>query len=217
MRLIINNIVKKIENKVILKNLSFSFDFSKIIAITGPSGVGKSTFLRLVSGLITPDSGECFLYDENINRQTPLNHRDVGLVFQQFHLFSHWTVLENLVFPQVLVKKKNIAVATKEAQAILERYHLAELKNQLVHKLSGGQKQRLAIGRAIMMNPKILCLDEPFSALDEGLVEHIVTILKQLRDEGYLVILTTHNLDVLVSLEAEVYCFDQEGIQKRRD
>ncbi len=217
MRLIMNNIVKRIENKTILKNLSFSFDFSKIIAITGPSGVGKSTFLRLVSGLITPDSGECFLYDENINSQTPLNHRDVGLVFQQFYLFSHWTVLENLVLPQVLVKDKEIALATKESQAILKRYHLGELEKQPVYKLSGGQKQRLAIGRAIMMNPRILCLDEPFSALDASLVEQIVTILKQLRDEGYLIILTTHNLDILDSLEADVYIFDQAGIKKRKE
>lgn len=216
MLLTMNNVVKKIGEKIILDSLSIVFDSQKIIAITGPSGVGKSTLLRIISGLILIDSGEIIFdnYNKNLQKNSIFNGGQVGLVFQQFNLFSHWTVLENLVFPQVIVQKMEIFIATNAAEEILKKYHLLELKNQPIQKLSGGQKQRLAIARAIIMNPKVLCLDEPFSALDNALIAELVFILKKLKNEGYLIILTTHNLEVLSDLEAKVYLLENGSLLK---
>lgn len=215
MLLTMNNVVKKIADKIILDDVSVSFEAGNIISIIGESGVGKSTFLRILSGLESINSGNITL--DGILLRADKKSNEVGLVFQHFNLFSHLNVLENIVLPQVLVKKIDYDQAVFNAYDLLEKYHLINFKNSRIEQLSGGQKQRLAIARTEAMQPKIFCLDEPFSALDKKLVYELIDILNQLKNKGFIIILTTHNIEVLPHLQGITYVLEKGKVLYKKN
>ncbi|MCL1859563.1 MAG: ATP-binding cassette domain-containing protein [Oscillospiraceae bacterium] len=183
----VSNLCKSYGPVKAVDNVCFELEKGKILAIIGPSGGGKSTVLRLLNGLETPDSGSIYF----INSQGYIENGTFGLVFQEYNLFPQYTVLGNLTLAPKLLKKNY-----SQAIEILEKVGLTDKKNNYPSQLSGGQKQRTAIARALMLKPDILCFDEPTSALDPKLTEEIVNIINQLKGEQTIIIVT-HDMDVM--------------------
>lgn len=169
----------------------------EVVVIIGPSGSGKSTYLRCLNGLETLTSGHIHIDGVDLAaRKTDLNkvRREVGMVFQQFNLFPHKTVLENLVLAQRVVRKRNRAEAEEKGRALLEKVGIAEKENEYPIRLSGGQQQRVAIARALAMDPKVMLFDEPTSALDPEMVGEVLEVMKQLAREGMTMVVVTHEM-----------------------
>ena len=190
----LKNISKKFKDKEILSNFNLKVEENKILAIVGPSGGGKTTLLRMLAGLESIDSGEIIFNGENL----PLNELEkrnlLGFVFQDFQLFPHMTVLENLVISpiQTMGIKKDEAEA--KAIKLLEQLGLENHCNSYPHSLSGGQKQRVALARAMMIEPKIIGYDEPTSALDPELRLEVEKLILQNKKLGITQIVVTHDL-----------------------
>lgn len=169
----------------------------EVVVIIGPSGSGKSTYLRCLNGLETLTSGHIHVDGVDLaDRKTDLNkvRREVGMVFQQFNLFPHKTVLENLVLAQMVVRKRNRAEAEKKGRELLKKVGIAEKENEYPIRLSGGQQQRVAIARALAMEPKVMLFDEPTSALDPEMVGEVLEVMKQLAREGMTMVVVTHEM-----------------------
>ena len=174
----VSNLCKSFGALKVLDNVSFELDKGEILAVIGPSGGGKSTLLRILNGLETIDSGS-------------VNDSTFGLVFQEYNLFPQYTVMGNLTLaPRLLGKDYS------QADEILKKVGLFDKKDNYPSQLSGGQKQRTAIARALMLKPDVLCFDEPTSALDPKLTEEIVNIIKQLKGEQTIIIVT-HDMEVM--------------------
>ncbi|EAD6674924.1 amino acid ABC transporter ATP-binding protein [Listeria monocytogenes] len=190
----IKNLSKKFDQKTILDNVNISLQDGEILSIVGPSGGGKTTLLRCISGLEKMDTGEIFIDEEKID---PMSRKDVenaiGVVFQEFHLFPHLSVLDNLILAPTLARKTKKADAVKEAERLLGLLDLADKANSMPYQLSGGQKQRVAIARALAMNPKVLLFDEPTSALDPDLRDHVAALILSLKKVGITQIIVTHD------------------------
>ena len=174
----VNNLCKSFGNLKALDDVSFEMEKGEILAVIGPSGGGKSTLLRVLNGLEMPDSGI-------------IEGGTFGLVFQDYNLFPQYTVLGNITLAPRLLKKDY-----SQADEILKKVGLSEKKDNYPSQLSGGQKQRTAIARALMLKPDVLCFDEPTSALDPQLTEEIVNMIKQLKGEQTIIIVT-HDMDVM--------------------
>ena len=188
-------------DKRALDDVSVTFNAHETTVILGPSGSGKSTLLRTLNLLERPTSGTLALNDLAINFEAPIAKKEIfnvrqsfGMVFQEKALFAHLTVLKNIIEGPVQVKKEPVAVATKKAQALLERFGMAELAERYPSELSGGQQQRVAIMRALAMQPEYLLLDEPTSALDPELEAQVLHVLKELATQRTSMIVVTHNL-----------------------
>jgi len=181
----VNNLCKYFGEVKALDNVSFDLEKGETLAVIGPSGGGKSTLLRVLNGLETPDSGSIKFLDKPDGKGT------FGLVFQEYNLFPQYTVLGNLTLAPKLLGKDY-----SQAEEILARVGLSEKKDNYPSQLSGGQKQRTAIARALMLKPDILCFDEPTSALDPKLTDEIVGIIKQMKGEQTIIIVT-HDMDVM--------------------
>ncbi len=169
----------------------------EVVVIIGPSGSGKSTYLRCLNGLETLTSGHIHVDGIDLaDRKTDLNkiRREVGMVFQQFNLFPHKTVLENLVLAQRVVRKRKRAEAEAKGRALLEKVGIAEKEMEYPIRLSGGQQQRVAIARALAMEPKVMLFDEPTSALDPEMVGEVLEVMKQLAREGMTMVVVTHEM-----------------------
>ncbi len=169
----------------------------EVVVIIGPSGSGKSTYLRCLNGLETLTSGHIHIDGVDLaDRKTDLNkvRREVGMVFQQFNLFPHKTVLENLVLAQTVVRKRNRTEAEDKARALLTKVGIAEKEREYPIRLSGGQQQRVAIARALAMDPKVMLFDEPTSALDPEMVGEVLEVMKQLAREGMTMVVVTHEM-----------------------
>jgi polar amino acid transport system ATP-binding protein len=169
----------------------------EVVVIIGPSGSGKSTYLRCLNGLEILTSGHIHVDGVDLAaRKTDLNkiRREVGMVFQQFNLFPHKTVLENLVLAQRVVRKRNRAEAEAKGRALLEKVGIAEKEMEYPIRLSGGQQQRVAIARALAMDPKVMLFDEPTSALDPEMVGEVLEVMKQLAREGMTMVVVTHEM-----------------------
>ncbi len=166
----------------VLKDVSIEVNKGEVLSIIGPSGSGKSTLLRILTGLETKDAGTI-----EINGTT-------GLVFQQFNLFPHWTVLKNIIDPQINVLKKSKDEATKIAMDLLGKMDLASKADFYPYQLSGGQQQRVSIVRALAMNPDVLFFDEPTSALDPELTGEVLKVIKQLALEKMTMVIVTHEM-----------------------
>lgn len=169
----------------------------EVVVIIGPSGSGKSTYLRCLNGLETLTSGHIHVDGIDLaDRKTDLNkvRREVGMVFQQFNLFPHKTVLENLVLAQMVVRKRNRAEAEKKGRELLAKVGIAEKEKEYPIRLSGGQQQRVAIARALAMEPKVMLFDEPTSALDPEMVGEVLEVMKQLAREGMTMVVVTHEM-----------------------
>lgn len=197
--LIVKNLVKKFHAKKVIDDVSFDVAPGQIVVFLGQSGVGKSTILRALSNLESVDAGSMMLDEENID------FSKVGMVFQDFNLFAHLTVEQNLILPLTVVAKKTDDVAKKIAQEMLQRFEMSDKATNYPISLSGGQKQRVALARALCMNPKVLCLDEPTSALDPQLTEQVARIIAQLAAQKMMIVIATHDIGLLQNLNCTIH------------
>lgn len=190
----LKNISKRFGEKQIISNLNLKVPEKQILAIVGPSGGGKTTLLRMLAGLETIDSGDIIYNGEELPLDELEKRNLLGFVFQDFQLFPHLTVLENLTLSPI--KTKNVAKedAEKKAISLLNRLGLAEHVNAYPYSLSGGQKQRVALARAMMIDPEIIGYDEPTSALDPELRLEVEKLILQNRELGMTQIVVTHDL-----------------------
>lgn len=189
----VKNIQKSFQHKKILDGFSFTVDKGQILCLVGPSGGGKTTLLRCISGLETIDGGEIWLDDQQIDPTQHQTENQIGVVFQDFNLFPHLSVMDNLTLAPKLVERKSKELAESEAGNLLDKLGLSERKRHYPYQLSGGQKQRVAIARALLMKPKVLCYDEPTSALDPNLRDSVAQNILGLKNEGIIQIVVTHD------------------------
>ena len=191
--------IKKISksfNKVkVLDNFSLEVKTGEIVSIIGPSGAGKSTLLRCVNGLEKIDSGEIIINNNAIkNKMDNQINLDIGLVFQDYNLFPHYSVLKNITLTLTKVLKMKKEDANKKGRDLLMQMNLLKRSDSYPYQLSGGEKQRLAIARTLATNPKVICFDEPTSALDPKLVKQIFKRIKELSKEGKAILIVTHDV-----------------------
>ncbi|MBF0530176.1 MAG: ATP-binding cassette domain-containing protein, partial [Deltaproteobacteria bacterium] len=205
----VENIHKRFKALEVLKGVSLLTAKGDVIAMLGSSGSGKSTFLRCINLLEIPDSGRIIVAGEEIRmkrasdgllRPAERRHVDrirtsIGMVFQSFNLWSHMTILENVIEAPIHVLKLKRAEAVSRAETYLEKVGIAEKQNFYPAHLSGGQQQRAAIARALAMEPKFMLFDEPTSALDPELVGEVLRVMRQLAEEGRTMIIVTHEMD----------------------
>ena len=208
----IEHLNKSFNTKKILNDISLAVNKGEIALFLGSSGVGKSTLLRILNNLETINSGHLSLDGKPLDLATINSTHTVGMVFQHFNLFDHLTVEQNITLPLERVLKKNSTDAQTIAQALLQRYGLSDKKDKYALQLSGGQKQRLAIARALAMEPKIICLDEPTSALDPVLTNYVANNIQQLASDGYIVLVATHDTDLLKKLDCTIYLMSEGNI-----
>ena len=193
----VSNLCKSFGGLEVLKGVNVEIDKGDVICVIGPSGSGKSTFLRCLNLLETPTSGSIlFEGDELTDKKIDLNrHRQkMGMVFQQFNLFPHMTVLDNLTCAPIMLKKTPKAEAEKKAMELLARVGLADRADAWPNQLSGGQKQRVAIVRALCMEPDVMLFDEPTSALDPEMVGEVLQVISDLAHDGITVVVVTHEM-----------------------
>ena len=210
----VKNLRKSFQGLEVLKGITTEIKRGDVVCVIGPSGSGKSTFLRCLNMLEKPDGGEILFDGENLTApKTNLNlHRQkMGMVFQQFNLFPHMTVLENLTCAPVMLKKMTKAEAEAKAMELLERVGLADRAGEYPNKLSGGQKQRVAIVRALCMDPEVMLFDEPTSALDPEMVGEVLDVMKSLAQRGMTMIVVTHEMGFAREVSNRVLFMD-EGI-----
>lgn len=200
----VKNITKTFYGKKILDDVSFDVHPGQITVLLGQSGVGKSTILRILNHLETLDSGTIEL------NNNPIEFKKVGMLFQDFNLFNHLTVLENITLPLTKVALKSISEAQKTAYALLQQFGLESKAASYPVALSGGQKQRVALARTLAMNPSVICLDEPTSALDPQLKSDIAQIITKLAQQGFMIIVTTHDTTLLQQLACTIHLM-QDG------
>ncbi|MCI8673532.1 MAG: amino acid ABC transporter ATP-binding protein [Lachnospiraceae bacterium] len=193
----IHHLSKTFGKNVVLRDIDFSVKPKDVTCIIGASGSGKSTLLRCVNLLETPTSGQILYHGADITDRkmnAPAYRAKVGMVFQNFNLFSNMTVLDNCMVGQVKVLKKDKAEARKNAMMFLEKVDMAPYINAKPRQLSGGQKQRVAIARALAMEPELLLFDEPTSALDPQMVGEVLSVMRALAKEGLTMIIVTHEM-----------------------
>ncbi len=189
----LKNIEKSFSGRKILDGISLKVTDSEIMCIVGQSGGGKTTLLRCISGLERIDEGEMMLDGRKFD---PMSSKEalIGVVFQEYNLFPHLSVLENVTLAPEIALKKDPQAVEKEARQLLKKLSLEGKENLYPYQLSGGQKQRVSIARALAMHPKILCYDEPTSALDPGLRDKVRDIILSLKNESMTQIVVTHDL-----------------------
>ncbi|MFC1832484.1 amino acid ABC transporter ATP-binding protein [Thermodesulfobacteriota bacterium] len=192
--------------------VSTKVDKGEVVCIIGPSGSGKSTFIRCVNGLEKFTEGHVFIDGVDIaDRKTNINkiRAEVGMVFQQFNLFPHKTVLENLTLAQRRVRKRNKKDAQEKARALLRKVGIGEKESEYPSRLSGGQQQRVAIARALAMDPKVMLFDEPTSALDPEMVGEVLDVMKTLAREGMTMMVVTHEMGFAREVADRVLFMDE--------
>ena len=190
----LKNISKRFKDRQILSNFNLTVEENKILAIVGPSGGGKTTLLRMLAGLEKIDSGEIIYNGESLPIDELEKRNLLGFVFQDFQLFPHLTVLENLVLSPIKTMNMSKEEAEQKALLLLEKLGLSKQINSYSNPLSGGQKQRVALARAMMINPKIIGYDEPTSALDPELRLEVEKLILQNKELGITQIVVTHDL-----------------------
>jgi ABC-type polar amino acid transport system ATPase subunit len=193
----VEKLTKQFGSLEVLKGINATIEEGQVVAIIGPSGSGKSTFLRCMNLLEKPTSGHVYINGIDItNKKTNIMkiRQNVGMVFQHFHLFPHMTVLENLTYAPLKVKRVTKKAAEDKAMELLAKVGLAEKAQEYPGRLSGGQKQRVAIARALAMEPKVMLFDEPTSALDPEMVKEVLDVMKSLADSGMTMAIVTHEM-----------------------
>ncbi len=193
----ISGLHKSFGDNEILKGIDCNIETGEVVCVIGPSGSGKSTFLRCINCLEQPTSGtikvDGHVMDENAKNIDELRE-DVGMVFQQFNLFPHLSVLNNITIAPILRKKMGKEEAERTARDLLARVGLADKADAMPRSLSGGQKQRVAIARALAMKPGLMLFDEPTSALDPEMVGEVLDVMRQLAEEGMTMVCVTHEM-----------------------
>ena len=192
----LKDVRKSFGKNEVLKGINLQIDKGEVVVIIGPSGSGKSTVLRTMNYLEEPTSGHGIVDGMDLSDKNKLNavRTEVGMVFQNFNLFPHMTVLDNLTLAPVNVRKTDKKEAQDIAMKLLERVGLADKAQMYPDSLSGGQKQRVAIARALAMKPKVMLFDEPTSALDPEMVREVLDVMKSLADEGMTMVIVTHEM-----------------------
>lgn len=192
----LKDVRKSFGKNEVLKGINLRIEKGEVVVIIGPSGSGKSTVLRTMNYLEEPTSGHVIVDNMDLSDKNKLNEvrTEVGMVFQNFNLFPHMTVLDNLTLAQINVRKTSKKDAEEVALKLLERVGLADKANMYPDSLSGGQKQRVAIARALAMKPKVMLFDEPTSALDPEMVREVLDVMKSLADEGMTMVIVTHEM-----------------------
>lgn len=207
----IKNIKKNFGKNEVLKDINLNIKKGEIVAILGPSGSGKSTLLRCINLLESPNGGEIIYKGENIlDKKCDINkvRQHIGMVFQNFNLFSNMTVIQNIIVAPTKVKKIKKEEAIKDALVLLERVGLLDKKDDYPSQLSGGQKQRIAIARALAMKPDIMLFDEPTSALDPEMVKEVLDVMKELAKEGMTMAVVTHEIGFAKEVADKVVFMD---------
>lgn len=221
------NIWKKFNNLEVLKGIDLEVNEGEVVAVIGPSGGGKSTLLRCLNKLETIDKGSITIDGEELCRETSggteyVQNNDVrriackmGMVFQQFNLFPHMTVLENLIEAPVNVQKRDKAEVIKEAEVLLAKVGLSEKRDVYPRKLSGGQQQRVAIARALAMKPAIMLFDEPTSSLDPELTGEVLRTMRELADEKMTMVVVTHEMGFAREVATKVVFMADGHVQEQ--
>ncbi len=213
----VKNLRKSFDDIEVLKGINETINKGDVACIIGPSGSGKSTFLRCLNLLEIPTGGQIIFEGENLTAKgvdLNLHRRKMGMVFQQFHLFPHMTVIDNLTMAPVLLKKATKAQAEKKGMELLERVGLADRASAYPAELSGGQKQRVAIVRALCMNPDVMLFDEPTSALDPEMVGEVLDVMKELAKEGMTMVVVTHEMGFAKEVANRVLFMDDGVIME---
>jgi len=224
----IRNLIKSFGNLEVIRGLSLTAKKGEVICIIGSSGSGKSTLLRCVNLLETPDSGEVYVNGELLKMKKnkngkliPVDQNQVdrirsklGMVFQSFNLWSHMTVLQNVIEAPIHVQKIDKELARKNGYLLLEKVGIAEKADQYPSKLSGGQQQRAAIARALAMNPDVMLFDEPTSSLDPELVGEVLKVMKSLAKEDRTMIIVTHEMGFAKEAASKVIFLDQGCVEE---
>lgn len=205
----VNNLSKSYNDNLVLDNISFSIKKCDIVSVVGPSGSGKSTLLRCID-LLEKSEGEILfegkkLYKGEIGKK-------IGMVFQQFNLFPHLSVLDNIILAPTKLKLMAKKDATKKAYELLDTIDLKDKANSYPNELSGGQKQRVAIGRALALNPKLMCFDEPTSALDPSLTLDVAKLIRNLSKEGMSMLIITHDMEFAKLVSDKIVSMDSGKI-----
>ena len=193
----VTDLHKSFGKNEVLKGITTKFEKGDVVCIIGPSGSGKSTFLRALNGLETATSGDIIIDGFNLtDKNTNLNlvRQNVGMVFQHFNLFPNMTVLQNITYAPIELKKLSKDDANEKAMQLLETVSLVDKKDAMPEMLSGGQKQRVAIARALAMNPDVMLFDEPTSALDPEMVGDVLAVMQKLAEEGMTMLIVTHEM-----------------------
>lgn len=221
------NIWKKFNNLEVLKGIDLEVNEGEVVAVIGPSGGGKSTLLRCLNKLETIDKGSITIDGEELCRETSggteyVKNNDVrriackmGMVFQQFNLFPHMTVLENLIEAPVNVQKRDKAEVINEAEVLLAKVGLSEKRDVYPRKLSGGQQQRVAIARALAMKPAIMLFDEPTSSLDPELTGEVLRTMRELADEKMTMVVVTHEMGFAREVATKVVFMADGHVQEQ--
>ena len=221
------NIWKKFNNLEVLKGIDLEVNEGEVVAVIGPSGGGKSTLLRCLNKLETIDKGSITIDGEELCRETSggteyVKNNDVrriackmGMVFQQFNLFPHMTVLENLIEAPVNVQKRDKAEVIKEAEVLLAKVGLSDKRDVYPRKLSGGQQQRVAIARALAMKPAIMLFDEPTSSLDPELTGEVLRTMRELADEKMTMVVVTHEMGFAREVATKVVFMADGHVQEQ--
>ncbi len=213
----VKDLHKSFGGVTVLDGISTDIEKGDVVCIIGPSGSGKSTFLRCLNRLETPDSGKILL--DGVDLTDPaadLNRQrmKMGMVFQQFNLFPHMTVLKNLTMAPMLLKKESQQTAEQRAMTLLDRVGLADRAGEYPARLSGGQKQRIAIVRALCMEPEVLLFDEPTSALDPEMVGEVLDVMKDLARSSMTMVVVTHEMGFAREVASRVLFMDQGVIME---
>ena len=213
----VNNLHKSFEKNEVLKGINDHIEKGEVVVVIGPSGSGKSTFLRCLNLLEVPTSGEIIFEGKNItDKKVDINkiREKMGMVFQQFNLFPHKTVLDNLTIAPIKVKGVSKADAEKKAKELLDRVGLLNKADAYPSSLSGGQKQRIAIARALAMDPDVMLFDEPTSALDPEMVGEVLNVMKELAKEGITMVVVTHEMGFAREVGDRILFMDKGNIME---
>ena len=211
----VDHLVKQFGDTKALNDVSAEIRHGEVVVVVGPSGSGKSTFLRCLNLLEEPTEGQIFFEGTDItDPRTNINtHRQkMGMVFQQFNLFPHMTIMDNLILAPTKILKKSPDEAKKYAMELLEKVGLADRADSYPNQLSGGQKQRIAIARALAMEPDMMLFDEPTSALDPEMVKEVLEVIKELAQDGMTMAIVTHEMGFAKEVADRVIFVDEGKI-----
>lgn len=214
----IKNLHKYFGDNEVLKGIDATIESGEVVVIIGPSGSGKSTFLRCLNLLETPTKGQILFKNQDLtDKQTDINQvrQKIGMVFQNFNLFPHKTVMENITLSPIEVKQVKPEVAKQQALELLTLVGLADKADSYPNSLSGGQKQRVAIARALAMEPEVMLFDEPTSALDPEMVGEVLNVMKNLAKSGMTMAIVTHEMGFAKEVADRVIFMDEGVIQEQ--
>lgn len=213
----VSNIQKSFGEHQVLKDLSLTVNDGEVVTLIGPSGTGKSTLLRTINLLESLDHGQIEIGEQKVTPQTKDQkeilryRRKTAMVFQQYNLFRHLKVIDNLIQPQVVVNKVTKKIAKNRAEQLLDQVGLADFANHYPAQLSGGQQQRVSIARALALDPEVILFDEPTSALDPELSKEVLKVIKGVAESGIITVLATHEMQFAEEISDQVV-FMEKGV-----